>query len=83
MTIIEVQEPKHWKLFHQVPHRIYINDPNWIAPMEGDVQGTFTPGKNLAFEHGEAKVFVMLDDQGKPAGRIAAFIDHRNNQIQP
>ncbi|WP_353480022.1 GNAT family N-acetyltransferase [Haliscomenobacter sp.] len=83
MTIIEVQNPKDWKLFHRVPHRIYAKDPNWIAPLEGDVQGTFTSGKNHAFDHGEAKVFVLLDEKDRPAGRIAAFIDHRNNQIQP
>lgn len=83
MTIIQVETAEHWELFHQIPQRIYANDPNWIAPLEGDVQGTFTPGKNLAFEHGEARVFVLVDEKKAPLGRIAAFIDHRNNQIQP
>jgi ribosomal protein S18 acetylase RimI-like enzyme len=83
MKIIEVLEPQHWKLFHQVPHRVYAKDSNWIAPLEADVQSTFTPGKNRTYEHGEAVVYVLLDDNNKPAGRIAVFIDHRNNQIQP
>jgi hypothetical protein len=83
MTIQEVRSTQDWKLFHSLPHRIYKNDPNWICPLEGDVQGTFTPGKNNTLHHGEAKCFILTDEQGQPLGRIAAFIDHRNNQLQP
>lgn len=82
MKIIEVRKPQDWKAFHQVPRRIYAGDPNWICPIEGDVQSVFTPGANKAFESGEAAVFVLLDDEDRPAGRIAAFIDHERNEKQ-
>lgn len=83
MQIITIQSKKDWKLFHRVPHRIYAGDPNWICPLEDDVQSVFDPAKNKVFEHGEARVFVLLDDKGEPAGRVAAFIDHERNTAQP
>jgi len=82
MKIIEVRNKKDWKRFHQVPWRIYAGDPNWICPIEGDVQSIFTPGANKAFESGEASLYVLLDDEGRPAGRIAAFVDHGRNAKQ-
>lgn len=79
MQIIEVQEASHWKLFHQVPHQIYDADPNYISPIESDVEQVFKPKKNKAFRHGAACCFVLLDEAKQPIGRIAAFIDHERN----
>ncbi len=74
--------PRDWRLFHQVPQRIYAANPVWIAPLESDVEKIFTPQTNRTFLHGEAKCFVLLDEHGKPAGRIAAFLDHERNAQQ-
>ena len=82
MVINEVRTSLDWKHFHRVPRRIYAGDPNWICPIEGDVQSVFTPGKNRAYENGEAKIWVLLDEGGAPAGRIAAFISHERNPKQ-
>lgn len=79
MQIIEVKNKADWKLFHALPHRIYKGDPNWICPIEGDIETVFSPDKNKAFEDGEAVVYVAVDS-GKPIGRIAAFIDHARNK---
>ena len=83
MNFIEVKSKSDWKLFHRVPHRIYKNDPNWICPLQGDVQSIFEPATNKVFEHGEAKLFVLLDERNEPAGRVAAFIDHARNKNLP
>lgn len=83
MQIIEVRSEADWHLFHRVPHRVYAEDPNWIFPMEADIQDTFNPQKNLVFKNGAAAVFVMVDDQGIPVGRITAFIDHDRNKTLP
>lgn len=80
--IIEVTDRQSWRLFHQVPLRIYANHPVWIAPLESDIEKIFTPETNKAFQHGEARCFVLLDKQGAPAGRIAAFLDHERNAQQ-
>lgn len=80
MQIHEVKTKADWRLFHKLPHKIYNDDPNWIAPLEPDVQSIFTPQSNPAFRDGEAKLWVVTDDAGKSIGRIAAFIDHGRNK---
>ena len=82
MKFIEVTTPQHWRQFHAVPHIVYKNDPNWIAPLQGDVESVFLPQKNEAFNNGEAICFILLDDDGQLVGRIAAFIDYARNEIQ-
>lgn len=82
MTIIEVRSRQDWKLFHAVPHRIFRNNQVWICPLESDVEKIFNPATNKTYEHGEAKLFVLLDEQNRPAGRIAAFLDHERNEQQ-
>lgn len=73
MQLLEVKDKKTKKLFHQVPHLIYRNDPNWACPLEMMVENTFVPEKNPSFKNGEAIRWVLVDDRGKLLGRIAAF----------
>lgn len=80
MQFIEVRDKASWRLFHQVPQRVYQDDPNWICPLEDDIEGTFDPQRNKTFDHGEAKLWVLLDAQQQPIGRIAAFVDHQRNE---
>lgn len=80
--LIEVQQTKDWKYFHQAPRSVYKNNPHYIYPLEKDVQDIFNPAVNKRFEHGEARCFALLEN-GKAVGRIAVFIDHQHNQTQP
>jgi hypothetical protein len=73
MQLIEITNKKTQKLFHKVPHPIYKGDPNWACPLEGMVENVFNPKKNPSFKRGEAIRWVLLDDNKKPIGRIAAF----------
>lgn len=81
MKCIEVLDEKGWQLFHSVPGLLYAGDEQWISPLQGDVQNVFNPLKNPVASHGESRVFVLLNDQEKPVGRIAAFIDHESNRL--
>ncbi|MBK6949143.1 MAG: hypothetical protein IPH16_14765 [Haliscomenobacter sp.] len=83
MQIQEVKSPKSWAQFFKVTQRVYEGDPNWIDPLEVDIRTIFNPVKNVAWKNGVAKCFVLLDDQGKPAGRITAFMDREANKLQP
>lgn len=75
MQLLEVVNKKTKKQFHQVPHIIYKNDPNWAAPLQGMVEGIFDPKKNKTFRNGKAIRWILVDDKGNLIGRIAAFIN--------
>lgn len=73
MKLLEVNNRKTRKLFYKLPHIIYKNDPNWVCPLEQSIENTFTPAKNSSFENGDAIRWVLVDESGRPVGRIAAF----------
>ena len=81
MQLIEVNDNKLRKLFHKVPHLIYQGDKNWACPLEGMVENVFNPSANPSFKQGKAIRWVLLDDRGKPVGRIAAFFNREKAAI--
>lgn len=85
MQLIEVTDNKSKKLFHKVPHLIYKDDPNWAAPIQGMVENIFDPKKNKTFKNGKAIRWVLIDNDNKLIGRIAAFINYNlaNTYDQP
>ncbi|MBK7873896.1 MAG: hypothetical protein IPJ74_26200 [Saprospiraceae bacterium] len=82
MKLLEVNNRRTWRLFHQVLKTVYRHMPQYIFPLEKEIENVFDPKSNKAFEKGEAKCFVLLNDRSKPVGRIAAFIDHARNEGQ-
>ena len=73
MQLVQVTDKRTQKLFHRVPHKIYRSDSNWSCPLEVMVENVFTPDRNPSFKNGDACRWVLLDDRGKPVGRIGAF----------
>ena len=73
--IIKVEDNRTKALFHEVMRLIYKNDRNFICPLDEVIEGIFTPGKNTFFNHGEATRWILVDEQNKPVGRVAAFIN--------
>lgn len=82
MQIRKVSTKQDWKLFHKLPHLIYGKDPNWICPLESDVQNIFDPNFNKYLKTGIAEPYLLLDEQNQPVGRIAVIIDHARNEKQ-
>ena len=74
MEIIEVTDKKTKKKFHQVPDKIYINDPNYTPMMHTMVEDIFHPQNNAKFKKGDACRWILRDGR-KNIGRIAAFYD--------
>lgn len=72
-VITEVLQADKVLDFHRVMDLVYANDPDFIYPLEGDVEGIFDPQKNKSFQNGTARRWVIYDAAGLPAGRIAAF----------
>ena len=77
MQIIPVNDEAGGKLFIQVPLSIYKNDPNWIRPLDKDINEVFDKNKNKAFRFGEITRWVLKDNEGTLIGRIAAFVNKK------
>jgi hypothetical protein len=60
--------------FIRLPHTLYAGDQYWVPPLDTDVAATLAPERNPFFQHAERELFLAEQD-GKPAGRIAAIVD--------
>lgn len=74
-SLIKVNSKKTKREFLRVPVILYKNDPNWIRPLDNDIESIFDPKKNKRFRHGKAIRWVLKDEKGMCVGRVAAFID--------
>lgn len=75
MKITRVSDRPTRKAFLDTARIIYENDDVWVCPLDDDIEAIFTPGRNPYFKHGEVERWILTDDKGRLAGRIAAFID--------
>ncbi|HOU30629.1 MAG TPA: hypothetical protein P5320_00850 [Bacteroidales bacterium] len=74
--VIEVKTKADRKAFLRFAKELYKGDPNWVCPLDDELEGVFDPGRNPTFRHGEATRWILVDDKNKVIGRIAAFIDY-------
>lgn len=81
MKIVEAAAGKPLHDWQRVPWRIYADDKNWVPHLVQDVEKVFDPQKNKLLQArperkaGAIKRWVLYDDAGAAAGRIAAFVD--------
>jgi hypothetical protein len=83
MRMHEVKTEADKKLFIDVAVRLYKDDPNWIRPLDKDINEVFDPGKNKFFKQGECARWVLMDDNNQSIGRIAAFTNKKYKAEQP
>ncbi|MEZ5014285.1 MAG: hypothetical protein R2794_08340 [Chitinophagales bacterium] len=67
IEIVDTEQKK--KLFHRLPHRIYRDDRNWIAPLKQDVERIFSE-KNPWLQEHIAERYLLLDGD-RILGRMA------------
>lgn len=79
----EIKTEADKQAFLQVAIDIYRNDPNWIRPLDKDIEEVFDKEKNKFFKRGECSRWILMDDDGRPIGRIAAFVNRQYKQEQP
>ncbi|MGM0649863.1 MAG: GNAT family N-acetyltransferase [Bacteroidota bacterium] len=72
-TIKEVNDKTSKKQFFDCARKIYADDPHWVCPLDIEIESIFDPAHNMAFKHGDAVRWIIVDDNNQPAGRIAAF----------
>ncbi|HNN31685.1 MAG TPA: hypothetical protein PKJ70_07350, partial [Chitinophagaceae bacterium] len=58
---------------------VLMNKSNkaYIRPLDNDINDIFNPNKNKAYQNGNAKRWVLVDENGNLIGRIAAFISSK------
>ena len=77
MQIFPVTNNAESILFLKVPLGIYKNDPNWIRPLDKDINEVFDEKKNKSFRFGKLQRWILKDEEGNLAGRIAAFTNKK------
>ncbi len=78
MKLIEVTTKDHIREFLQLPVRLYRDEPNWIRPLDKDIESVFDREKNKTFRHGECIRWILADENGKTIGRVAAFVNQKS-----
>ncbi|MEX0662010.1 MAG: hypothetical protein WD381_00110 [Balneolaceae bacterium] len=78
ITVVTTKEEK--KDFIQFPYNHYSEDQYWVAPLYMEQNKLLNTEKNPFFENADIELFLVFHN-GKPAGRIAAIIDHRYNDF--
>jgi hypothetical protein len=77
MQIVEVTNKQTAKDFLTVNALLNKSNPNYIRPLDNEVNDVFDPAKNKNYKYGETKRWVAMDDEGELIGRIAAFTNSK------
>lgn len=75
MKIVELADQQIKRTFLDFPKWLYKDDPNWVAPLDVEIEALFDPKQNPLLKNGSAKRWVLFDEKEKPIGRISAFFD--------
>src|SRR5215472_992348 len=76
MQLIEVSNAAMAKDFIKVNVLMNKNNPDYIRPLDNEVNDVFDASKNKAFKYGEIKRW-LLKNNNKLIGRIAAFTNSK------
>ena len=74
VAVIPVESGLLRRAFHKLPHTLYKDDPNWVAPLLLERRSHFNKSHNPFFQHAKAALWLAYRD-GVPVGRITAQID--------
>ncbi|MDQ6902056.1 MAG: hypothetical protein M3139_03455 [Bacteroidota bacterium] len=77
MQLLQVLDKSLERKFLNVPLIIHKNDPNFIRPLDKDINDVFDLEKNKAFRFGECSRWILADSDGALIGRIAAFVNKK------
>lgn len=77
MQLIEIHSETDAKRFVQGPVNLLKKIPNYIQPLDTDIEKVFDPQKNKAFRNGECKRWILVNEKNEFLGRIAAFVNSK------
>ncbi|MBD2767126.1 hypothetical protein IC235_04350 [Hymenobacter sp. BT664] len=82
MPLLEVVDARQARQFIALPARLHRAVPQYIGPLENEVEAVFDPAKNPKFINGEACRWVLTDAAGLVIGRVAAFLNRDAVDVQ-
>lgn len=77
MQLLEVTDPGLAKEFLLVNVRINQDNPNYIRPLDKDINDVFDKARNKTFRFGIVTRWILRNDEGEAIGRIAAFTNKK------
>lgn len=75
--LVEVRTKEQEKEFLLVNVTINRNNPNYIRPLDKDINDVFDEKKNKTFRFGTVKRWILKNSAGENIGRIAAFTNKK------
>jgi hypothetical protein len=82
MKMVEVTNSGLVRKFLELPLLIYKDDPEWIRPLDKDIEQVFNARLNKTFRHGRAIRWILTDERGHVTGRIAAFVNEKSSRAE-
>ncbi len=79
VTLQTIQSKKQKNDFVNLPFEIYKKNAYWVPPLKSDELKSMDAGHNPAMRFCDAEYWIAYQN-GKPAGRIAAIINHKYNE---
>lgn len=80
LKIKRVQTEAERRAFLSLPWEVYKDDPYWVPPFLEERMAFTNPDENPFFRHAEVDFFLALRGD-KVVGTIAAFTNHRHNEV--
>ena len=79
--VMEVIDKRAEREFMEFQARLYKDDPNWIRPLDSEMEKVFDPKKNKMFTHGKLCRWIACDLDGTTVGRVAAFVNYNAAEL--
>ena len=83
MKAVKVVTRDQVKEFLDFPAMLLGSDPNYIRPLDHEIEAVFDPKKSKYFRSGECERFLFQDSHNKTVGKVAVFINKKYKQKQP
>src|SRR6476646_7511897 len=77
MQIIEVNNASTAKDFMKVNVLMNKHNPNYIRPLDHEIDDVFDASKNKHLRHGEIKRWILKNENEELLGRVAAFTNSK------
>src|SRR5947209_16020836 len=77
MQLLQVTNKQTAKDFILVNVVVNKNNPNYIRPLDHEINEIFNPKKNKTFRFGNTMRWILKNDNGELIGRIAAFTNKK------